>query len=70
MLWIAPSEKDTENAALENRRSDAAGQFRTCPRPIFLRFAEVHFAAQRAQFKTKSNLPDQINPHTTHDLRH
>jgi len=28
MIWIAPSEKDTDSAALENRLWDAADQFR------------------------------------------
>ena len=28
MHWIAPSEKDTDNAALEKRLWDAADQFR------------------------------------------
>jgi hypothetical protein len=28
MIWIAPSEKDTDNAALEKRLWDAADQFR------------------------------------------
>jgi type I restriction-modification system DNA methylase subunit len=28
MTWIAPSEKDTDNAALEERLGDAADQFR------------------------------------------
>lgn len=28
MRWIAPSEKDTDNAALEKRLWDAADQFR------------------------------------------
>ena len=28
MIWIAPSEKDTDNAALENRLWDAADRFR------------------------------------------
>ena len=28
MLWIAPSEKDTDNAALEKHLRDAADQFR------------------------------------------
>ena len=62
MLWIAPSEKDTDNAALEKRLWDAAEQAVPAPhlakteynvaRPegllglIFLRFAEVRFAAQ------------------------
>src|ERR1051325_10384697 len=60
MIWIAPSEKDTNNAALEKRLWDAADQFRAnsglkaqeYSAPvlglIFLRFAEVRFAAQRA----------------------
>ncbi len=61
MIWIAPSEKDTDNAALEKRLWDAADQFRAnsglksqeYSAPvlglIFLRFAEVRFAAQRAK---------------------
>ena len=28
MIWIAPSEKDTDNAALEKRLWDTADQFR------------------------------------------
>ena len=28
MIWIAPSERDTDNAALEKRLWDAADQFR------------------------------------------
>ena len=28
MIWIAPSEKDTDNAALEKRLWNAADQFR------------------------------------------
>lgn len=63
MLWIAPSEKDTDNAALEKRLWDAADQFRAnsglksqeYSAPvlglIFLRFAEVRFAAQRAKLE-------------------
>jgi type I restriction enzyme M protein len=60
MLWIAPSEKDAASASLEKRLWDAADQFRAnsglkaqeYSGPIlgliFLRFAEVRFAAQRA----------------------
>ncbi len=60
MHWIAPSEKDTNSAALEKRLWDAADQFRAnsglksqeYSAPvlglIFLRFAEVRFVAQRA----------------------
>lgn len=60
MHWIAPSEKDTATATLERRLWDAADQFRAnsglkaqeYSGPIlgliFLRFAEVRFAAQRA----------------------
>jgi type I restriction enzyme M protein len=61
MNWIAPSEKDTASAALEKRLWDAADQFRAKSGLksqkysvpvlglIFLRFAEVRFAAQRAK---------------------
>ena len=63
MLWIAPSEKDTDNAALEKRLWAAADQFRAnsglksqeYSAPvlglIFLRFAEVRFGAQRAKLE-------------------
>ena len=63
MNWIAPSEKDTDNAALEKRLWDAADQFRAnsglksqeYSAPvlglIFLRFAEVRFAVQRAKLE-------------------
>jgi type I restriction enzyme M protein len=66
MNWIAPSEKDTDNAALEKRLWDAADQFRAnsglksqeYSAPvlglIFLRFAEVRFAAQRAKLEKAS----------------
>ena len=59
MHWIAPSEKDAASASLEKRLWDAADQFRAnsglkaqeYSGPIlgliFLRFAEVRFAAQR-----------------------
>ena len=63
MHWIAPAEKDTNTAALEKRLWDAADQFRAnsgrksqeYSAPvlglIFLRFAEVRFAAQRAKLE-------------------
>ena len=63
MHWIAPSEKDTATASLEKRLWDAADQFRAnsglkaqeYSGPIlgliFLRFAEVRFAAQRAKLE-------------------
>ncbi len=66
MIWIAPTEKDTDNAALEKRLWDAADQFRAnsglksqeYSAPvlglIFLRFAEVRFAAQRAKLEKAS----------------
>ncbi|MHB9008549.1 MAG: type I restriction-modification system subunit M N-terminal domain-containing protein [Limisphaerales bacterium] len=66
MIWIAPSEKDAGNAALEKRLWDAADQFRAnsglksqeYSAPvlglIFLRFAEVRFAAQRAKLEKAS----------------
>jgi type I restriction enzyme M protein len=66
MHWIAPSEKDTANGTLEKRLWDAADQFRAnsgltaaqYSQPvlglIFLRFAEVRFAAQRAKLDKTS----------------
>ncbi len=70
MHWIAPSEKDTDNAALEKRLGDTAEQAVPAPhfaetdfnggRPqgllglIFLRFAEVRFATQRARLESRS----------------
>ena len=63
MQWIAPSEKDADNAALEKRLWAAADQFRAnsglksqeYSAPvlglIFLRFAEVCFAAQRTKLE-------------------
>src|SRR5438477_6105422 len=67
MHWIAPSEKDADNAALEKRRWDAADQFRAnsslksqeYSAPvlglIFLRFAEVRFAAQCEKLLPSTN---------------
>jgi hypothetical protein len=61
--WIAPTERDSENALLGKRLWDAADQFRAnsglksqeYSAPvlglIFLRFAEVRFAAQRAKLE-------------------
>jgi type I restriction enzyme M protein len=63
MRWIAPAEKDIATAALEKRLWDAADQFRAnsglksqeYSAPvlglIFLRFAEVRFAAQHAKLE-------------------
>lgn len=63
MHWVAPSEKDTASATLEKRLWDAADQLRAnsdlkaqqYSGPIlgliFLRFAEVRFAAQRAKLE-------------------
>jgi type I restriction enzyme M protein len=63
MQWIAPSEKDTGNETLEKRLWAAADQFRAnsglkaqeYSAPvlglIFLRFAEVRFAVQRAKLE-------------------
>ena len=63
MHWIAPSEKDTAAVTLEKRLWDAADQFRAnsglkaqeySPPVlglIFLRFADVRFAAQRAKLE-------------------
>jgi type I restriction enzyme M protein len=61
--WIAPSQRDTAAATLEKRLWDAADQFRAnsglkaqeYSGPIlgliFLRFAEVRFAAQRQRLE-------------------
>ena len=66
MRWIAPSEKDTDNAALEKRLWDAADQFRAnsglkaqeYSGPIlgiiFLRFAEARVAQQRGKLEKAS----------------
>ena len=66
MLWIAPSEKDAASTSLEKRLWDAADQFRAnsglkaqeYSGPIlgliFLRFAEVRFAVQRAKLEGAS----------------
>ncbi|MDP2790659.1 MAG: type I restriction-modification system subunit M N-terminal domain-containing protein, partial [Rectinemataceae bacterium] len=63
MQWIAPSEKDTASASLEKRLWDAADQFsansglkaQEYSGPIlgliFLRFADVRFAVQRARLE-------------------
>ena len=63
MQWIAPSEKDSNTTTLEKRLWDAADQFRAnsglkaqeYSSPvlglIFLRFADVRFAAQRAKLE-------------------
>ena len=63
MQWIAPSEKDRATTTLEKRLWDAADQFRANSglKPqeysgpilglIFLRFAEVRFAALRAKLE-------------------
>src|SRR5258708_2536372 len=63
MRWIAPPEKDAATETLEKRLWDAADQFRAnsglksqeYSAPvlglIFLRFAEVRFAAQRAKLE-------------------
>jgi type I restriction enzyme M protein len=65
MQWIAPSEKDTANDQLEKRLWEAADQLRAnsglnaqqYSGPvlglIFLRFAEVRFAKQRAVLEKK-----------------
>ncbi len=79
MIWIASSEKDTVTVALEERLGDAAEEAVPAPqiaetdfngtRPegllglIFLRFAEIRSAAQRAKLKAVSNVAGQINHH-------
>jgi type I restriction enzyme M protein len=68
MIWIAPFGKDTTASTLEKLLWDAADQFRAnsglksqeYSAPvlglIFLRFAEVRFAAQRAKLESPSPL--------------
>ena len=63
MRWVAPTEKDAATATLEKRLWDAADQYRAnsglksqeYSAPvlglIFLRFAEVSFAAQRTKLE-------------------
>ena len=63
MIWIAPSDKDHNSEALEKRLYAAADQFRAnsgltsqkYSQPvlglIFLRFAEVNFAARRSDLE-------------------
>ncbi|MDQ2962943.1 MAG: type I restriction-modification system subunit M [Pseudomonadota bacterium] len=63
MRWVAPTEKDNANQALESRLWDAADQFRAnsglkagqYSSPvlglIFLRFAEARFAQRRTQLE-------------------
>ena len=67
MHWIATTEKDTATNTLEKRLWDAADQFRAnsglkaqeYSAPvlglIFLRFAEVRFAALRAKLEKASS---------------
>ena len=67
MKWIAPAEKDAATITLEKRLWDAADQFRAnsglkaqeYSGPIlgliFLRFAEVRFAAQKAKLEKASS---------------
>jgi len=68
MHWVAPSEKDILTETLEKRLWDSADQFRANSglkaqeysgpilSIIFLRFAEVRFAAQRAKLESPSPL--------------
>lgn len=79
MLWIAPYKMDTDRTALGQRLLDAAGQAVPAPQVaeaeykivglegildlIFLRFAAVCSAAQRAKLKAESNVSGQINYH-------
>ncbi len=77
MHWIALAEKDAATSLLEKRLWDAADQFRAnsglkaqeYSGPIlgliFLRFAEVRFAAQRAKLSLPSpfgSCPLHISP--------
>ena len=71
MIWIAPSEKDQATGTLKKRLWVAADQFRAnrglsaaqYSQPvlglIFLHFAEVRFARQRAQLESPSPLGEE-----------
>ena len=76
MHWIAPTEKDALTETLEKRLWDSADQFRAnsglkaqeYSGPIlgiiFLRFAEVRFAAQRKKLEAQfanSRRPEQVD---------
>ena len=65
MHWIAPSKKDDQAAGHEKRLWDAADQFRAYSGPIlgliFLRFAEVRFAAQRTKLEQAGASSRRIN---------
>src|ERR1041384_6748298 len=82
MKWVAQSEKDMANGALEKRLWDAADQFRanSCLKAqeysapvlglIFLRFAEVRFAAQRAKLeKSAAACHAEGNPYLATEAR-
>ena len=65
MQWIAPSEKDAATDTLEKRLWDSADQFRENSGPkaqkysgpilgiVFLRFAEIRFAAHRLRSRNR-----------------
>ncbi len=73
MQWIAPSEKDTDAATLEQRLWGATDQFRansglksqeySAPVRglIFLRFAEIRFTARHAKSKAEFDVLGQIS---------
>lgn len=71
MRWITPSEKDTDNAALEERLWAAAdsgikSQKYSAPVPglNFLRFAEIRFAVECAKLEksaTSSRSGSRLN---------
>ncbi len=68
MIWVALSEKDTDNAGLKKRFWDAAEQFRAnsglksqeYSSPV-LGLIFLRFAAQRAKLKAECDVPGQIN---------
>ncbi len=74
MKWVAPQEKDEASDALEKRLWEAADQMRAnsgltsqqYSSPvlglIFLRFAEVRFAAQRAKLEKAGASSRRMEP--------
>jgi type I restriction enzyme M protein len=77
LLWIAPSEKDTNTAALEKRLWDAADQFRAnsglkaqeYSAPVLglnvLRFADVRFVV--VGFHTGAISAEMLNADRVHE---
>jgi hypothetical protein len=63
MIWIEPSEKDTDNAALEKRLWDAADQFRAnSGLKSQARFADIIAQQEALIFQNLRRTPDLLLP--------